>query len=123
MIPVRQNTWWKDINICVRYFFPLTDIKVRIRLRVNVMIKIRVIVKVKARVCDIRYSLMESDLWDEVTLESHILAGPMRQCHGQDVGKSLGLVDDGVSEGQVPPVLQMHQATSNYLVDLLMHLI
>lgn len=66
---------------------------------------------------------MESDLWDEVTLKSHVLAGPMRQRHGQDVGEPLGLVDYGVSEGQVPSVLQLHLTTSDHLADLFLHLV
>ena len=63
--------------------------------------------------CEKIYDLfIQSDLLNEVAVEVDVLAGSVRNCHGDDVGQSLCLVDDSVSEGQVPPVLDLHLTTS-----------
>lgn len=67
--------------------------------------------------------MAKSHFCDEVTLEGHVLAGPVRQRHGQDAGQPLGLVDDGISEGKVPPVLHLHLPTSDHPANLLLHLV
>jgi len=65
---------------------------------------------------------LQSDLLDEVTLEGDVLAGPVRY-HGEDAGQPLRLVDDGVCEGQVLPVLDLHLATSYRPAQLLLDLV
>jgi len=55
---------------------------------------------------------MLSNLLNEVTLESDVLAHFVRKCHGDDVSQSLDFVDDGICEVQVLPVLNLHLTTS-----------
>lgn len=67
--------------------------------------------------------MVESHLCDEVTLESHVLAGFVRQRYGQDASKPQGLVDDSISEGQVLTVLHLHLPISDHPPDLFLHLV
>ena len=64
-----------------------------------------------------------SDLLNEVALEGDVLAGGVRECHGNDVGQSLGLMDDGISVGQVLPVICPDLPTPYRAAQLLMDLV
>lgn len=78
----------------------------------------------KSKLIHITISLLysvfcQSDLLDEVTLEGDVLRRFVRNRHGDDVGQPLSLVDDGVGEGQLHPVLHLHLATPYHLAQLL----
>ena len=66
---------------------------------------------------------IESDLLNEVTLEGDVLAGSARKCHGGDVGQSLCLMDESVSEGQDLPVLEPNLTMSDHPAQLLLELV
>lgn len=51
---------------------------------------------------------VQSHLLDEEALEGDVLAGLVRKRHGDNVGQSLSLVDDGVREGEVLPVFHLN---------------
>lgn len=53
----------------------------------------------RANAHEITLCFIPSNLLNEAALESDVFARPVRKRHGHDVGESLGLVDDGVSEG------------------------
>ena len=57
-------------------------------------------------------SFIHSDLLNEVSLEGDILTCFARKGYREDVSQSLCLMDDGVGEGQVLPVLNLHLTTS-----------
>ena len=65
----------------------------------------------------------QTNLFNEVTLEGDVLAGFVGQGHGGDVGQSLRLMDDGVGEGKVLPVFDLHLTTSDHLAQLLPDLV
>lgn len=62
-------------------------------------------------------------LLDKVTLKSDVSGGFMRKCSGEDAAQSLCLMDDGVSEGQVFPVSNLHLSVSYDPPQLLLDLI
>lgn len=65
----------------------------------------------------------ESDLLDEETLKSDILAGFVRKCHGDNVGYSLSLMDDSICEGKALPVFNLNLTRSYHPVQLLLDLV
>ena len=68
-----------------------------------------------------RYSI-ESDLLNEVALEGDVLAGDVREWHGNDIGQSLDFMDDSVNVGEVLPVLHPDLPTPYHAAQLLLDL-
>lgn len=64
-----------------------------------------------------------ADLLDEVAVEGHVLAGPVRERHGNDVGQPLRLMDDGVGVGQILAVFHLDLTITDHLVQLLSDLL
>lgn len=62
-------------------------------------------------------------LFNKVALEGDVSAGLVRKSHGGDVSQSLCLMDDGVGEGQVLPVLDLNLTTSYHPAQLLLDLV
>lgn len=60
------------------------------------------------------------NLSDEVSLEDGVSAGSVRKTHGNDVGQSLSLVDDGFDVRQVFPVFDAHLAVPHHPAELLL---
>lgn len=60
------------------------------------------------------------NLSDEVALEGCVPAGSVRKTHGNDVGQSLSLVDDGFHVRQVLPVFYPHLTVPHHPAELLL---
>lgn len=67
--------------------------------------------------------LAHTDLLDEESLEGDVLAGFVRKSHGNNVGQSLSLMDDGVREGELPPVFNLNLTESDHPAELLLDLV
>lgn len=60
------------------------------------------------------------NLFDEVSLEGGVSAGSVRKTHGNDVGQSLSLMDDGFDVRQVFPVFNPHMTVPHHPAELLL---
>lgn len=64
-----------------------------------------------------------TDLSNKVALEDDVSAGFVRNGHGDNVGQSLCLVDDGISVRQVSPVIHLDRTASYHPAQLLLDLV
>lgn len=64
-----------------------------------------------------------TDLFNKVAFIDDVLAGLVRNSHGNNVGEPLRLVDDGVGERQVLPVLDSDLTASHHPGQLLLDLV
>ena len=67
--------------------------------------------------------LRATDLFDKVALEGDVSAGFVRNWYGDNAGESLCLMNDGVSVGQVLPVIYSDLAASNHPAQLILDLV
>lgn len=64
-----------------------------------------------------------TDLFDEVPIQSDVLAGLMRNIVGANVTQSLWLMDDSINVWEVLPVLYSNRTASNHPPQFLMDLV